>query len=74
MKILLTILHFLILLKPIPGKKTFEITKALKPIEVEGLGPSDIGLPIYIERSLPMVVALKVRKFNDHSIVIFSII
>merc|ERR1719431_45329 len=41
------------------GKKTFEITKALKPIEVEGLGPSDIGLPIYIERSLPMVVALK---------------
>merc|ERR550519_2346862 len=41
------------------GKKTFEITKALKPIEVEGLGPSDIGLPIYIERTLPMVVALK---------------
>merc|ERR1719431_1616766 len=41
------------------GKKTFEITKALKPIEVEGLGPYDIGLPIYIERSLPMVVALK---------------
>merc|ERR1712168_452128 len=41
------------------GKKTFEITKALKPVEVEGLGPSDIGLPIYIERSLPMVFALK---------------
>merc|ERR1719431_1489829 len=41
------------------GKKTFEITKALKPVEVEGLGPSDIGLPIYIERSLPMVVVLK---------------
>merc|ERR1719347_579463 len=41
------------------GKKTFEITKALKPLEVEGLGPCDAGLPIYIERSLPMVVALK---------------
>merc|ERR1711962_1562663 len=34
-------------------------TKALKPLEVEGLGPCDAGLPIYIERSLPMVVALK---------------
>merc|ERR1719370_275632 len=41
------------------GKKTFEIAKALKPVEVEGLGPCDAGLPIYIERSLPMVVALK---------------
>jgi len=41
------------------GKKAFEITKVLKPIEVEGLLPCDAGLPIYIERSLPMVVALK---------------
>merc|ERR1711962_1065383 len=41
------------------GKKTFEVTKALKPLEVEGLGPCDAGFPIYVERSLPMVVALK---------------
>merc|ERR1719187_2237356 len=41
------------------GKKTFEIAKALKPLEVEALGPCDAGLPIFIERSLPMVVALK---------------
>merc|ERR1719431_79206 len=41
------------------GKKTFEITKALKPLEVEALGPCDAGLPIFIERSLPIVVALK---------------
>ena len=46
----------------IPGKKTFEIAKALKPLEVEALGPRDAGLPIFIERSLPMVVALKVSK------------
>ena len=45
-----------------PGKKTFEIAKALKPLEVEALGPCDAGLPIFIERSLPMVVALKVSK------------
>merc|ERR1719495_607663 len=41
------------------GKKNFEIAKALKPLEVEALGPCDAGLPIFIERSLPMVVALK---------------
>merc|ERR1719219_71140 len=41
------------------GEKTFEITKALKPLEVEGLGPCDAGFPIYIERSLPMAFALK---------------
>merc|ERR1711874_516115 len=41
------------------GRKTFEITKALKPLEVEGLGPCDAGFPIYSERSLPMVLALK---------------
>merc|ERR1719427_1008615 len=41
------------------GKKTFEITKALKPLEVEGLGPCDAGFPLYVERTLPMVVALK---------------
>merc|ERR1719219_2446653 len=41
------------------GRKTFEITKALKPVEVEGLGPCDAGFPIYIERSLPMALALK---------------
>merc|ERR1719315_1020001 len=41
------------------GEKTFEITKALKPVEVEGLGPCDAGFPIYIERSLPMALALK---------------
>merc|ERR1719244_2393025 len=41
------------------GEKTFEITKALKPLEVEDLGPCDAGFPIYIERSLPMAVALK---------------
>ena len=46
----------------IPGKKNFEIAKALKPLEVEALGPCDAGLPIFIERSLPMVVALKVSK------------
>ena len=43
-----------------PGKKTFEIAKALKPLEVEALGPCDAGLPILVERSLPLVVALKV--------------
>merc|ERR1719315_886519 len=43
------------------GEKTFEITKALKPVEVEGLGPCDAGFPIYIERSLPMALALKVH-------------
>merc|ERR1719347_322400 len=42
------------------GKKTFEIAKALKPLEVEALGPCDAGLPILVERSLPLVVALKV--------------
>merc|ERR1719315_461255 len=41
------------------GRKTFEITKVLKPVEVEGLGPCDAGFPIYIERSLPMALALK---------------
>merc|ERR1719447_822485 len=41
------------------GKKTFEIAKALKPLEVEALGPCDAGLPILVERSLPLVVALK---------------
>merc|ERR1719219_1002127 len=41
------------------GRKTFEITKALKPLEGEGLGPCDAGFPIYIERSLPMTLALK---------------
>lgn len=41
------------------GKKSFEITKALKPLEVEGLGPCDAGFPVFIERSLPIVVALK---------------
>merc|ERR1719315_185988 len=43
------------------GRKTFEITKVLKPVEVEGLGPCDAGFPIYIERSLPMALALKVH-------------
>merc|ERR1719193_2170984 len=41
------------------AKKSFEITKVLKPVEVEGLGPCDAGLPIFIERTLPIVVALK---------------
>merc|ERR1719219_1104429 len=41
------------------GRKTFEITKVLKPVEVEGLGPCDAGFPIYIERSFPMALALK---------------
>jgi len=41
------------------AKKSFEITKVLKPVEVEGLGPCDAGLPIFIERALPIVVALK---------------
>merc|ERR1712002_304834 len=41
------------------GRKTFEITKVLKPVEVEGLGPCDAGFPIYIEGSLPMALALK---------------
>merc|ERR1719431_290078 len=41
------------------GEKTFQIAKALKPLEVEGLGPCDAGFPIYIERSLPMAPALK---------------
>merc|ERR1719447_92728 len=41
------------------GKKSFEIAKALKPLEVEALGPCDAGLPILVERSLPLVVALK---------------
>merc|ERR1712121_199689 len=35
--------------------------KAIKPVEVEGLGPCDAGFPIYIERSLPMALALKVQ-------------
>merc|ERR1719219_2484994 len=41
------------------GVKNFEVTKALKPLEVEGLVPCDAGFPIYIERSLPMALALK---------------
>ena len=48
------------------GKKSFEITKALKPLEVEGLGPCDAGFPIFIERSLPIVVALKVRFLKSY--------
>ena len=48
--------------KNITGRKTFEITKVLKPVEVEGLGPCDAGFPIYIERSFPMALALKVSK------------
>merc|ERR1719219_2192866 len=43
------------------GEKTFEITKAIKPFEVEGLGPCDAGFPIYFERSNPMAFALKVQ-------------
>merc|ERR1719431_2476958 len=41
------------------GKKTFEIAKALKPLEVEGLGPCDAGFPIFVERSLPVALSLK---------------
>ena len=37
----------------------FEFTKAIKPLEVEVLGPCDAGFPIFSERSLPAVVGLK---------------
>ena len=55
------------------GKKSFEITKALKPLEVEGLGPCDAGFPIFIERSLPIVVALKVRFLKSYQVKPFKI-
>ena len=48
----------------------FEIVKTLKPLSVEGVGPSDAGFPIYFEESLPFTVALKVwKQYNPKSFV-----
>jgi len=40
-------------------EKKFEVSKVMRPFEVEGLGPSDTGFPIYIEKSIPIVWAIK---------------
>lgn len=46
-------------MQSITEKKTFELTRVSKLLEAEGLGPCDAGFPVYIERTIPMVVALK---------------
>ena len=43
----------------ITDERSFEFTKAIKAMEVEALGPSEIGFPIYVERSIPMVLSAK---------------
>jgi len=40
-------------------EKEIQITRASKLLEAEGLGPCDAGFPVYIERTIPMVLALK---------------
>nr|ADD73551.1 vitellogenin 1 [Paracyclopina nana] len=38
---------------------SFNMTRFVRPIEMETVGPSDAGFPIYLERTLPMVFALR---------------
>jgi hypothetical protein len=40
-------------------EKQVEYIRAFKAFEVETLGPCDAGFPIYIERSMPVVFAIK---------------
>jgi hypothetical protein len=40
-------------------EKHVQYTRAFKAFEVEALGPCDAGFPIYIERSMPVVYAIK---------------
>lgn len=37
----------------------FEYTRALQAIDIQTIGPCDAGFPIYIERSMPVVYAIK---------------
>jgi len=40
-------------------EKHFEVTRALKAVDMETIGPCDAGFPIYVERNMPVVFALK---------------
>ncbi len=40
-------------------EKNFNYASTFKAVDVEGLGPCDAGFPVYVERSVPVVVAIK---------------
>ncbi len=40
-------------------EKHFDYTTAFKAVDVEGLGPCDAGFPVYVERNIPVVLAIK---------------